>query len=161
MHGAEKVNLKNLNENIDKRHFKMETITSILKLVTPKTYFTKIELKDTYYTIPIAAEHQKYLKFSHRNDLYQFTCLPNGYCHGPRKFTKSLKPLLSSLRLDGVTIATYLDDCININRSFQECWGNTKQIIQTVQNLGFTVHSETKSVFHASQKIEFLGFILN
>ena len=70
MHGAEKVNLKNLNENIDKRHFKMETITSILKLVTPKTYFTKIELKDTYYTIPIAAEHQKYLKFSHRNDLY-------------------------------------------------------------------------------------------
>ena len=28
----------------------METIMSILKLVTPLTYFTKIDLKDVYYT---------------------------------------------------------------------------------------------------------------
>ena len=41
------LNLKNLNENINKIYFKM----SILKLVTPLTYFTKIELKDAYYTI--------------------------------------------------------------------------------------------------------------
>ena len=138
----------------------MET-TSILKLVTPRTYFTKIDLKDAYSTISIAAEHQKYQKFSHRNNLYEFTCVPNGYCHGPRKFIKSLKPLLSALRLDGVTIAAYLDDSINMNRSFQECWENTKLIIQTFQNLGFTVHPEPKSVFHPSQKIEFLGLILN
>ena len=108
-----------------------------------------------------AAEHQKYQKFSHRNNLYEFTCVPNGYCHGPRKFKKSLKPLLSALRLDGVTIAAYLDDSINMNRSFQECWENTKLIIQTFQNLGFTVHPEPKSVFHPSQKTEFLGLILN
>ena len=37
----------------------METITSILKLVTPNMYFTKIDLKD--YIIPILEEHQKYL----------------------------------------------------------------------------------------------------
>ena len=44
------LNLKKLNENITKIHFKMETIMSILKLVTPLTYFTKIDLKDVYYT---------------------------------------------------------------------------------------------------------------
>ena len=38
------LNLKKLNENITKIHFKMETIMSILKLVTPPTYFTKIDL---------------------------------------------------------------------------------------------------------------------
>lgn len=64
----------------------------------------------------------------------------------------SLKPLLSALRLDGVTIA-YLYDCINMNRSFQECQENKEQIIQMFQNLGFTVHPESKSVFHPSQKI--------
>ena len=129
----------------------METITSILKLVTTKTYFTKIDLEDVDCIIPIAAEHQKYLKFSHRSDLHQFICLPNRNCHGIRKFTKSLKPPFFVLRLDGV----------NMNRSSQECWKNTKQIIQTFQNLGFTVHPEPKSVLQPSQKIEFLGFILN
>ena len=34
------LNLKSLNKNIDKQHFKMETITLILKLVTSNTCFT-------------------------------------------------------------------------------------------------------------------------
>ena len=36
------LNLKKLNENITKIHFKMETIMTTLKLVTPLTYFTKL-----------------------------------------------------------------------------------------------------------------------
>ena len=72
----------------------METITLILKLVTPNIYFTKIDLKDAYYTIAILEEHQKYLKFANKDHLYKFTCLPNGYCHGSCKFTKALKPPL-------------------------------------------------------------------
>ena len=88
------LNLKSLNKNIEKQYFRMETITLILKLVTPNMYFTKTDLKDGYYTIPILEEHQKYLKFANKDNLYKFTCLPNGYCHGPQKFTKVLKPLL-------------------------------------------------------------------
>ena len=49
------LNLKKLNENITKIHFNMETIMSILKRVTPLTYFTKINLKDAYYTIPVSS----------------------------------------------------------------------------------------------------------
>lgn len=64
------LNLKKLNENNDKKHFKMETKSLILKLVTPKTYFTKIDLKYVYYIISVAAEHQKYLKFFPLNDLH-------------------------------------------------------------------------------------------
>ena len=105
--------------NIDKKFFKIETITWILN-ETPKIYFTKTDLKDAYYTIPIAAEHQKYLKASHRDDLYQLTCLLNRNRHGTRKFTKSLKPPLSTLCLDGVTIGMYLH-CIPSEPSILHC----------------------------------------
>ena len=47
------LNLKSINKNIEKQHFKMETITSVLKLVTSDVCFTK----DAYYTI--LEEHQK------------------------------------------------------------------------------------------------------
>ena len=53
----------------------------------------KSDLKDAYYFIPILPEHQKFLKF---------TCLPNGLCSGPRKFTELLEPPLAELRLDYV-----------------------------------------------------------
>ena len=140
-------NLKKLNENITKVHFRMETIMSILKLVTPLTHLTKTDLKDAYYTIPVSSSHQKCLRFTYNQDLYKFTCLPNDYYHGLRKFTKVLKPPLCTLRLDNITIAAYLDDCINMNPSLNQCWENTQKIIKLFQTLGFTVHSEPKSNF--------------
>ena len=42
------LNLKNVNKNIEKQHCKMETITSILKLVISNIYFTKTDLKHGY-----------------------------------------------------------------------------------------------------------------
>ena len=104
------LNLKKLNENTTKIHFKMETTMSILKLVAPLTHFTKIDLKDADYTTPVSPSRQKYLKFTNNQDLYKFTCLPNGYCHEHRRFTKVLKPPLSTLRLDNITTAAYLDN---------------------------------------------------
>ena len=127
-----------------KIYFKMETIMSILKLVTSLTYFTKSDLKDAYYTIPVSFSHQKYLKFANNQDLYKFTCLRNGYCHGLRKFT---------LRLDNITIAAYLDDCININPSLNQCWENTQIIIKLFQTLGFTVHSEPNLILHQPRRL--------
>ena len=91
------LNLKRLNENMPYSHFKMETIKSILTLVTPNCYMVKVDIKDAYHSVPILPEHQKYLKFYFRGKLYRFTCLPNGLCSGPRKFTKLLKPPLPLL----------------------------------------------------------------
>ena len=99
------LNLKKLNENMPYIHFKMETIRSILTLVTPNCFMAKVDIKDAYYSVPILPEHQKHLKFYFRGKLYQFTCLSNGLCSGPRKFTKLLNLPLSYLRLQQVTVA--------------------------------------------------------
>ena len=42
----------------------METIRSILTLVTPNCYMAKVDIKDADYSIHILSEHQKYLKFA-------------------------------------------------------------------------------------------------
>ena len=63
------LNLKKINENVTKIHFKMETITSILKLVTSLTYFTKIDLKDAYCAIPVSPRYQKYIEFANNQYL--------------------------------------------------------------------------------------------
>ena len=155
------LNLKNLNKEMEYTHFKMETFGSIVSLVTPGSYFTKIDLQDAYYSVPTKPSDQKLLKFRHRGQLYKFTCLPNGLCKGPRMFTKLLKPALSSLREQGATIAAYLDDSINMDKKPVKCTANSHMAVYSLDKLGFTVHPQPKSIFDPVQEIEFLGFIVN
>ena len=94
------LNLKGLNSFIEKKRFKMQTLSSILCMIRPNMYMAKLDIKDAYYSIPIKALHQKYLKFKHNGKLYKYVVLPNGYTEGPRKFTKTMKPPLAKLRKD-------------------------------------------------------------
>ena len=151
------LNLKATNAFVDNSHFKMETIRSILKLIYPNCYMASIDLKDAYYSVKIHDSYQKYLKFQFQGALYAFTCLPNGLCTGPRKFTKLCKPPLAHLRTLGHTVCAYIDDLINIGDNFVECQHNVCDTITTFCKLGFNVNHK-KSKLIPSQTITFLGF---
>ena len=38
----------------------METISSVLSLITPGCYLVSIDLKDAYYSVPIHTDYTKY-----------------------------------------------------------------------------------------------------
>ena len=73
------LNLRRLNEVTEYTHFKMETLQSILRVVTPGAFMAKIDIKDAYYSVPISERCQKLLTFSLDDILYKFTVFPNGY----------------------------------------------------------------------------------
>lgn len=76
-------NLKALNDSVVYHHFKLDTLEATLPLITPGCYMTSLDLKDAYYSIPIAPEHQRFLKFIWKGVLYQFRCLPMGLTSSP------------------------------------------------------------------------------
>ena len=92
------LNLKQLNEFVSYYHFKMDTIQTALKLMRPRCLMASVDLKDAHYSVPIALEDRKYLKFEWQGSYFQYTCLPNGQACAPRLFTKIL--LLSTLISD-------------------------------------------------------------
>ena len=155
------LNLKTLNKNSEKVHFKMDTIYSIMSLIKKGCYFTKIDLKDAYYSVKVCNEDSDFLKFTHRGKHYKFIVLPNGYLHGPRKFTKIMKVPLCVLRLEGIDIIIYLDDLLIMSSSIEEGIRHTMRTIQLLESLGFTVHPEPKSCFWPTTEIEFLGAIFD
>ena len=154
------LNLKKLNKLAEYKKFKMETISTILCLIRPNCFMVKVDIKDAYYSIPILEEHQKLLKFLHKNVLYKFTALPNGYTEGPRKFTEALKPPLSNIRKQCVIVAGYFDELIILAITNGVCNHNILKIISSLDSLGFVIHPE-KSTFLPFQEIEFLGFLIN
>lgn len=152
------LNLSNLNEHIEKKHFKMETLKSALNLVEKDCFFAKIDLKDAYYSVPIVAQDRKFLRFTWQGKLYAFCSLPNGLTSAPRIWTKLLKPVFSSLRKKGHTNTAYIDDVLLQSETFRECVTNINDTISLMDGLGLTPHPE-KSVTIPSQVIEFVGFL--
>ena len=67
------LNLKRFNESVQYAHFKMETIHSIINLVTPGCWMASLDLKDAYYSVKIHPKYQKFLKFKFEGQLYQYT----------------------------------------------------------------------------------------
>ena len=148
-------NFKNCNDAVLFRHFKMDTLNSVINLITPGAYMASLDLKHAYYSIPIAVEHRKFLKFFWNGQLYEFNALPMGLSSSPRIFTKVMKPPLATLRQKGYTNCGYLDDFYLQGDDFQEC-RDSKAFLEVF----FFVHPD-KCVLTPTQEITFLGFILN
>ena len=72
-------------------HFKMNSFEKIVELITPRCYMASIDLKDAYFTVPIALKDRKYLCFFWQGNLHQFCCLPFSLSPAPRAFTKIMK----------------------------------------------------------------------
>lgn len=154
------LNLKSFNANVTHHHFKMDNIWSAIRLMKPGCYMASIDLKDAYYTVPICKEHQKFLKFHWKGNLYQYVCFPNGLALCPRKFTKLLKPIFSILRQQGHISVAYIDDSWLTAENFTLCVRNVIDTTTLLDKVGFIIHPE-KSVLLPTQTITFLGFVLN
>lgn len=154
------INLKYLNYFVSYEHFKQETFSVVLDLIQVNDYFTSIDLKDAYFSIPVHTDFQKYLKFNWEGQLYKFVCLPFGLSSAPRIFTKVLKPVFSWFRKQGFRCSYYIDDSLNMNSASTVCKDNTLTMSDTFESLGYTINRE-KSVFVPTQRIVFFGFILD
>ena len=71
-------NLKNCNQSVLYRHFKIDTLSSVIKMISPGDVFASLDLKHAYYSVPIAAEHRTFLKFRCGTGRYEFNALPMG-----------------------------------------------------------------------------------
>ena len=90
------LNLKQFNLNMQYHHFKMETLQTVVNLMTQNCFFWSVDISDAYYSIPINPIDRKYFRFMHNGKKYQFTCLVMGLTTAPRVFTKVLKPIFAS-----------------------------------------------------------------
>lgn len=124
------LNLKHLNQFVEYHHFKMENLKSAITLMSPNCYMATIDLKDAYYSVSMDQDNRKYLRFTWNNQLFQFTCLPNGLSSAPRIFTKLMKPVYSTLRCKGFENVGYIDDTYLKGRTFHDCEVNITNTVK-------------------------------
>ena len=153
------LNLKNFNKFVNYKHSKMKSINNLFNIIRPNVYMVSIDLKDAFLSVPIHPTHQKYLKFTF-DDLFQFTCMPNGYGPVMSVFTKISKVPSRHLRGVGNNTVVYVEDSHLEGETYQACLHNISDAIKLLRELGIVITTE-KSMSTSNQTIVFLGFIIS
>ena len=149
------LNLKHFNTHVAYYHFKMDTLASAINLMKPHCFMASLDLKDAYYSVPVSASDQKYLKFTWDGQLFHFVCFPNGLACCPRLFTKLLKPVYARLRQQGHESSGYIDDSYLQGDDFPDCVANVKATVCLFDSFGFITHPD-KSVLIPTQRLTYL-----
>ena len=58
--------------------FKMDTLESAIRLMSPGCYMVSVDLRDAYYSVPMSDSCMKFLRFQWSKSLYEYTCLSQG-----------------------------------------------------------------------------------
>jgi len=127
------INLKQLNCWVETPHFKMEEISTLQDL---GDWILKVNLKDTYFSIPIHQDHQRYLKFMVDGTCYQFTCLPFSLSSMPCTYIK----VMNLLRLWDIRIIIYIDDMLIMPNSKVEAVQHLEALVFLL--VGFAINRE-------------------
>lgn len=154
------LDLRALNSYLRRYKFRMLTHSALIRLIRPGDWFTSIDLKDAYFHISIYPPHRKYLRFLFQGVAYEYKVLPFGLSLSPRVFVKCIQAAVAPLRERGIRLATYLDDWLLLARTREEALSHTEIVLSHLCALGLVVNMD-KSVLQPSQKIVFLGLILD
>ena len=111
------INITILNRYLKKIHFKMKYIMTILPLIKRDMCMTSLDLKDAYFSLPIAKSSRKYLRFLWQGQLHEYQCLCIGLSLAPFYFTKIMKPIFSQLRRERISCTYYVDNSLYLDNS--------------------------------------------
>ena len=154
------LNLKLLNVYMEKSHFKMETLRSIIQALRVGEWGSTLDLRDAYLQIPMFPPHRKYLRFCVQGVHYQFRAMPFGITVAPRVFTKLMAAVGGHLRSQQIHIFMYLDDWRVKNQIRELLLHQLNRTIQLLVDLGLIINLD-KCHLVPSQIITYLGAVFN
>ena len=116
---------------------------TLLSHIPPDTlYFTVLDLKDAFFTIPLHHSSQSLFAFTWTNPgKYQFqqltwTVLPQRFRDSPHFFGQALQRDLQTLDLGSTSLLQHVDDLLLCSSSLHNCVVHTATVLNALGNWG-------------------------
>ena len=133
-----------INGHISPEYVRYDDWRTFEKFLTPNGWCFKFDLKHGYHHIDLNPNIQKFFGFSWRingiTKYFIFTVLVFGLSPAPRIFTKTIRPLTTFWRAQGIKIAVYLDDGACIDNSFLIAKKYAEVVKNTLLQAGFVIN---------------------
>ncbi|XP_029467696.1 uncharacterized protein LOC115096759 [Rhinatrema bivittatum] len=136
---------------------------SILAQVSPASkWYSVIDLKDAFFSVPVAEECQKIFAFTWENahtgikQQYTWTRLPQGFKHSPMLFGEQLAKDLKMYQVMYGPVIQYVDDLLLFRETYLECAVATLHLLKTLYSKGYRASKKKAQI--CKLKVEYLGF---
>lgn len=150
------LDLKGLNSFIRTPTFTMSNHQTLREILPDDAWLASLDIEDAYLHVPVQPSLQRFLAFSHGDNLFFFQALPFGLTSAPYIFSRLMAYPLQILRNLQVPVLAYLDDWIVWEQSPDKLQEATAITLRTLQNLGFRINWG-KSCLLPTQDLTWLG----
>ena len=152
------LDVRELNKIIKKTGFPMPRPDKLLFSFGNAKYFTSLDLKSSFFQIPLSEDSMKYTAFSTSNSKYMYTRLPQGIVNSGFSMQQLMNHLFLGKFPDG-EVKLYLDDVLIATVTFArhiEVLGTVLEILR-----GANLFCNIKKCLFAQFEIEYIGYIIN
>jgi hypothetical protein len=151
------VDYRALNNRTIKNRYPLPLISEMLDRLVGAKIFTKLDVRNAYHRIRIAAGHEYKTAFRTRYGHFEYLVMPFGLTNAPASFQSFINNVLRK-HLDRFVIV-YVDDILVYSKSITEHVGHVRQVLQDLLANGIYCKLE-KCQFHMD-RTSFLGFIVS
>eukprot|EP01018_Ginkgo_biloba_P033810 Gb_38121 [translate_table: standard] len=137
------VDSRAMNHITIKYRFPMPRMDDIMDGLAGAAYFSKIDLRSSYYQIRIRQGDEWKITFKTREGLFKWRVMPFGLTGAPNTFMRLMDTILKSLI--GKCMVVYLDDILVYGKLWPEHMQHLKQVMDTLRQEKLYVNLEKYS----------------
>jgi hypothetical protein len=154
------INMQPLNSSLTDLHVKYEGLNAALLLLQKGWWMFKCDLKEGYFHVNMHPQSLPFMGFYWKKRWFRYNVLPFGLKHSPIVFSRLVRTLVKHWRSKGLLVIAYLDDFLFMAPTQLEAVKMREMIQKDFQELGW-IWEDSKSVWEPTQRLEFLGLILD
>ncbi|KAG0442406.1 Retrovirus-related Pol polyprotein from transposon 17.6 [Dictyocoela muelleri] len=148
------IDFRKLNDLVEQDNFEIPRIKELISTLYGKKYFTRIDLKDGFFQIPIKKTDREKTAFYTGSRLMEFNRMPQGYKNSPAIFQRAMHLIVKNLI--GNCCIVYIDDILVFGESIDEHDRNLSKIIERLNEFGLEENKDKRE--ERVEKIKFLGY---
>lgn len=131
------------------------SIDAILGRITEANWFTKMDLKHSFWLIPLDVNSRKYTGFSVNGVIYQFSVVPFGLQSACSALVKALHQVLDKYEN---FVVHYIDDILIFSKTEKEHMEHIQMVLKELDEAGLKINLD-KCQFY-QKEVLFLGYKL-
>ena len=150
------INFKMLNQLVQPDKYSLPKMNEFIHGLQGQKFFSKIDLKDGFFHIPVKKEHRHKTAFRVKNRLYEWNVMPQGFINSPAIFQRFMDKVLNGLI--GKYCYVYVDDILIFGEDEKEHDLGFEKVLERLVDAGLKGNKEKME--YKVRKIRFLGHII-
>ncbi|KAI5152397.1 hypothetical protein ENBRE01_3053 [Enteropsectra breve] len=148
------LDLRKLNNITEQDNHPIPDIQYITDPLRDMKYFSKLDIKDGFFRIPLNNASRTKTTFKVGNEFYQFKVLPMGYRNAPNIFQRTMETILKEEI--GKDCIVYIDDILIFSKDLETHWNKLEKIMIKLKEYGMDINWKKADI--AKTEVDFLGY---